>query len=271
MQRALPRVPAGAWITVLLLGVCLEANAFYRHMAFHGRQVYGRSALLAEAVEDSRLAQARGTSISTALMETRSTDLRFLVSPSKGPSAETWVFLPPEFHAAAAALGDARVYRRSNNDVPVLVLRAQGAQARRFNAAEEDLRGLLDSRDPGAEQAWLQSSRPKDDWCYAAVLDRHVRRLWQGLPLDRALMQAFVARPQVTAGPLDRLGRYLIGRDPKAALQALDRALLVDPNWGPALLDRVAALRALGRDQEAQEAEALRQQRSRDGSWQVYD
>jgi hypothetical protein len=272
LRARLPRVPALAWILCLLLGTGLEANAFYRHMAFHGRQVFGNSALLAQAARDSREAQAQGASISTALMETRSSTLRFLVAPSTGGAPLTWVFLPPEFHAAAAALGETRVYRDTPNDLPVLVLLARGAQAQRFLRVEASLRPLLDRGASNPDlTAWPDAPAPTDAWAYDAVLDRRFRSLWQGAPLDQDLMRALVARPPVTAGPLDLLGRYLLTRDPASALKALDRALALDPDWGPALSDRVQALRALGREQEAGQAAQHRDESFQRGVWLDYD
>jgi hypothetical protein len=274
LRRLCPRVPAAAWLALLALGWAAEANAFYRHMAYHGRQVYGRAELLDAAARDARAAAARGDAVCTALLETRSGDLRFLVDPS-APAAgsggqEAWVFLPPEFRAAAGSAGEPLVYRRSFNDVPVLVLRARGAQALRFEAVERDLRPLLDADSPAAERAWLE--RPAGDgWAFAAVLDRYLRRLWQGLPLDRGMLRLLAARPAVSPGPLSLMGRYFVGRSPGLALPLLDAALRIDPLWGPALEDRVAALSAAGRPDEAGAAAALRDERLRQGAWQVYD
>jgi hypothetical protein len=275
LRRLCPRIPAAAWLALLALGCAAEANAFYRHMAYHGRQVYGRAELLDAAARDARGAQAQGAAVCTALLETRSNDVRFLVDPSGPPAGvgaqEAWVFLPPEFHAVAPSAGQALVYRASFNDVPVLVLRARGAQALRFEAVERDLRPLLDADSAAAERAWLERPAPAgDDWAFAAVLDRHLRRLWEGLPLDQGLARLAASRPSVSPGPLSLLGRYYAAR-PDLALPLFDAALRVDPLWGPALEDRVTALSAAGRTDEARAAAALRDEGLRQGAWQVYD
>jgi hypothetical protein len=67
------------------------------------------------------------------------------------------------------------------------------------------------------------------------------------------------------------MGRYLIGRDPAAAVAMLDLALRVDPWWGPALEDRVDALAAAGRPDASRAAAALRDERLSQGAWRVYD
>jgi len=293
LRRALPRVPVRAWLLLLLLGGAGEANAFYRHMAFHGRQVWGHSELLDAAAQDARKAAAQGASVSTALLETRSADVRFFIGPSLGPGEawpggvvpptagprsgagdELWVFLPPEFHAVASSAGVVHAYRRSPNDAAVLVLVAGRSQALRFAGIEEGLRPLLQAEARGdgdaAEAAWL-ATPGSDDWAYAAVLQRRLRRLWTGMPLD-ARTQGFVnARPPLTPAPLALLGRYLASRDPATALACLDRALGADPLWIPALDDRSALLRSQGRPEEADAALDLRAQRLAEGAWMDYE
>jgi hypothetical protein len=273
LRQRFSRVPAAAWLLLLGLGLAAEANAFYRHMAFHGREVYGRAELLGVAARDARAAMVHGAAVSTALMETRSNDVRFFVGPTPGSGrGDTWVFLPPEFRVAAASAGRSRVYRSSANDVPVLVLVAGPGQASRFAAVESDLRPILDADSAGAESVWLARPAPAgDDWAYAAVLDRHLRRLWTGLPLDRKLTTLLAARTPLTPGPLGLLGRYLVGREPAVAVSMLDEALRIDPWWAPALESRVDALQAEGKGAEARAAAALRDERLRQGAWQVYD
>ncbi|MGH7442165.1 MAG: hypothetical protein ACREKE_05760, partial [bacterium] len=272
LRRRFSRVPAALWIGLLLVGFLAEANAFYRHMAFHGREVYGRAELLAVAAHDARDAARDGAAVCTALMETRSDDLRFFVRPAPPAraGAPAWVFLPPEFHAVCASAGRALVYRSSVRDAPVLVLVAEGAQALRFERMEYTLRPLLVADSAGAEAAWL-AHRGDDPWAYAAVLDRYLRRLWKGLPLSPDVVRLAALQPPLTPGPLSLLGRYFIVRSPQLAVRLLRRALVLDPWWAPALEDLVPALEKCGLPADARAAMALRDARLRAGAWRTYD
>jgi len=274
LRRRWSALPSPVWIVFLCLGCAGEANAFYRHMAFHGRQVYGRAALLQAASHDARRAAAQGVMVSTALLETRSNDVRFFIDPSPGfgSSAGAWVFLPTEFRVPALSAGRCMLYRSSLNDLPVLVLLAPAGGPVRFRGIERDLRPLLDSDSTADETAWL--SRPLshgDDWAYAAVLDRHLRRLWRGLPVDRALTEMLVLRPALTPGPLSLMGRYLVQRDPHASVAMLNLALRVDPLWDPALEDRVSALESDGQAAAAKLAAEELDGGLRQRDWRDYD
>jgi hypothetical protein len=89
--------------------------------------------------------------------------------------------------------------------------------------------------------------------------------------MDRGLMELLTSRTQVTPGPLTLVARYLVKSNPAAAAAFAQRALEVDPWWGPALNCQVDALRAEGKQDEARAAAGLRDERFRQGAWQVYD
>ncbi len=272
VRARLGSVPAAVWLAFLALGVSAEANAYFRHMAFHGRELYGRSEDLARACGDARRAESSGAGVSTALLETRSRDVRFFLGPrpESRPGAGLWVFLPPEFHEACAGVpARVGVYRVSPRDVPVLVLVVHGPTARRFSGIEGSLRPLLDSDGAGSERAWL--ARGGDPWARAAVLDRYLRRLWRGLPFTPGLLHLALAAPFLTPGPPDLLARYLTSRDPRLAERLVDAALTLDPGWGPALGDRVAILRAEGRPAAAEAAARARDAGLAAGAWRTYD
>lgn len=280
LRRGLGSQAGWALGLLLVVGAAAEANAFYRHMAVHGHQVWARSGLMAEAATELRREHAAGgAAIYTGLMEVRYPDIRFHLSslPAQGSQA-AWVLLPPEFRQAAGGLAaQPRVWAHSPNDEPILAIRVEGQEAARFQAMEAGLRPLLDGGDhrmgQGSERdrAWLAAKPPPDLWSWSAVLYRDLRRAWEGRGMDRPQLDLLASRAPVSPGPDATVGRFLVKRDPALALRFLDRALTIDPLYSPAMNDRAKALDAAGRTADARQAREHWAESFRQGAWQIYD
>lgn len=273
LRARAPRIPVAFWLALLAFGTLAEVGAFEMHMASQGRRIWGHSALLEAAAQDARAAAREGKAVETALAEVRAGDVRLFVEASSGaPGRGAWVLLPAELKAAAAAQGlRTKVYREDAEDVPVLAAEVGPAQEARFAAMEKDLRPLLADAGAPKEEAWLRRAGAGDDWAYAIVLDRRIRRLWRDSAPGQDLMALVAARPQISPGPAALLGRYELTRDPLAAAGFLDRALAVDPMWVPALEDEVTAHRRLGDEAGAERANAAWVKRLQDGAWRDYE
>jgi uncharacterized protein HemY len=103
------------------------------------------------------------------------------------------------------------------------------------------------------------------------VLQRDLRRAWEGKGLERQQLDLLITRAPISPGPDATVGRFLIRHDPSSSLRFLERALAIDPGYSPALNDRAKALDALGRTAEAQAAREHWAESFRQGAWQIYD
>lgn len=269
-------------LCAVALGFGLELHAWFRHMALNGSSLYGRSARLQEAVDELRSPLGQGLPVLSSLYEVHYPELRWHrglgAAPPAAAAAAVWVLLPPEFRVPAAGLPvESRFWRRSPNEQGAWAIRASGPLARRFadldaalrplaRAPQGDLRSASD-----ADRAWLRSGRSSDDWGWSAVLQRDLRRIWLGLPMEEAVWKIYASRAPVQPGPGTLLGKALIAGEPEQALVMLDRALALDPDYTPALEARYKALLHLGRAEEAQKARDHWRDRVAAGAWQVYD
>jgi hypothetical protein len=297
VHRLAGLAPAAAWIAALGLrrlweagrgaralvlgllafGLLGETHAWFRHMALHGRQLYGRSQLQAEAGRLARRAAAEGLGVQTALYEIVRPELAYFCSPvAAQPGADRILFVPPQLRLAALQSGlPATVLARSSNDEPVLLLRVPAARAARFDALERELRALQAS--PGEapasaserDRAWLR--RGGDAWAFAMLLERELRRAWWGVALNEEHLRWAGRADLASPAPLVTLGRFYRFRDPSAALQLLDRALRLDPAFSPALEERVKVLEDQGPSRALEEAREARWRMARAGAWQIYD
>jgi hypothetical protein len=268
-RRALPLMTA-----LLLVALLSEAHAWFRHMALHGRQAYGRAENMERAMaEAGQLAQGLGWGLSNSLYAVVYPEIRYFGAPSEAPQ-EAWVALLPPHLAGALERAPQRVMKRSPNDEPVLLLWADKGLGARWSGIEASLRPLrapLAEPDAAAERdrRWLGSGQ--DPLPFAMVLFRDLRRLWMGselLPQHEAWLRQAA---QLSPAPEALMGRYMIGRDAAAALKLLEHVLDRWPDYTPAMEDRVKALEALGRRSEAEEARLEQGRRMRAGAWPIYD
>jgi tetratricopeptide (TPR) repeat protein len=272
----LERLPARSikWAVLLLaLGASAEADAYFRHMAVYGSRQWGHSANMAGA-EALLAAEAPGCAVDSAMLELRYPELAYHVRSRAGLGQDAWVLLPPEYRLLAPALGELRLQRSGANDEPVLMLRARGPAARRFDAIDADLRRTLPlpERKEGClaleERALAQG--PHDEWAWWLLQGQSLRhRVELGLPWDPAAIGQWQAHPPLSPGPWVELGRQLQADAPERGMQAYDKALALDPLYAPAFIRRLEALERQGRVAEAEAQRQANQAAQAAGAWTI--
>jgi tetratricopeptide (TPR) repeat protein len=258
---------------LLAVGAAAEADAFFRHMAIHGSRQWGHSANMAAAASMLSVAEP-GIAVDSAMLELRYPELRYHLAGRPGAGAEAWVLLPPEYRLLASAQGQVTLLRSGANDEPVLLVRARGAAAKRFDRLEAGLRRALPT--PGDKPRALALVRqaladgPHDDWSRWLLLDQDLRytvdlgRTWEGP--GRAAWQL---GPPRTPAPWVELGRSLEAADPAQALRCFDQALSLDPLYAPAFVRKLEALVRQGSTQQADEQRRYNQDAQAAGAWTV--
>ena|GEM_PF-7018886 len=265
---------AWLWMGLLLaLGSAAELDAFYRHMAIFGERLWGRSRNMAVAAEIVRQHCPPGVSVDTGLMEVVQPSIGFHLAPRTGQGVQAWVLLPAELRCVAAGVGRVTALHHGMNDEPVLLVQAEGAQARRFDAMEKDLRGMLPLSTeppeiPGQQLAWLARGGhdPLARWTVVAA---NLKTFWLGQPVDRGVLDSVLSSNAPVPAPWAVAGYYAVLQKKDYGLRLLDHASSLDPYYSPALLWKAAGLRVLGRGAEADAVQALAQQRQRQGQWIV--
>jgi hypothetical protein len=271
--RMSPGRARGLLLALLALGAAAEADAYFRHMAAYGSREWGRSRNMAAAAQILAAAPA-GVAVDCALLEARYPDLAFHVQPRRGDGHESWVLLPPEYRLLAPGMGEALAVRTGANDEPVLLLKARGAAAARFDRVEADLRPLFPlSPEAGPalvkERAWLARGG-HDDWARWLLLSQDLRHSADlGVALDPQAWDSLRLHPPLTPAPWVELGRVLLPLDPGRGLRAFDKALEIDPLYAPAFLNKAAALENLGQPAAAEAQRQLNLQAQAQGAWTV--
>ncbi|HXC63794.1 MAG TPA: hypothetical protein VNZ67_05520, partial [bacterium] len=136
-----------------------------------------------------------------------------------------------------------------------------------------DLRGLLplpaEPADIKAKElAWLAKGG-HDPWARWTVSAMALKTYWLAQPVDPGVLEDVLHSLAPIPAPWAVAGRYVVQQKKDYGLGLLDHALALDPYYSPALLWKAAGLRSLGRDAEADAAQALAEQRQHQGQWLV--
>jgi hypothetical protein len=265
---------AWLWMGLLLsLGAVAELDAFNRHNARFGERVWGPGRNMATAAGIVAQNSPPDVSIDTALMEAVRPTIAFHLAPRAGQGQRAWVLLPAELRCVAGAAGKVFALHDGMDDEPVLLLQAEGAQARRFDGMEKDLRSLLPlPPEPvdikAKELAWLAKGG-HDPWAKWTVCAMNLRTYWLAQPVDPGVLEDVLHSQAPIPAPWALAGRYVLQQKKAYGLGLLDHALDLDPFYSPALLWKAAALRGFSRTAEADAAQALAGQRQHEGHWLV--
>lgn len=265
---------AWLWMGLLLaLGGAAELDAFCHHMGSFGERLWGRSRNMAAAAGIIARDCPPDQSVDTALMELVRPTIGFHLQPRPGQGRRAWVVLPAELRCVAGGAGQVLELHHGMDDEPVLLLQAQGDQARRFDALESDLRTLLplpvEAADIRArELAWLAKGG-HDPWARWTVEAMNLRTYWMDQPVDPVVLADLLHSSATIPAPWAIVGRYLAQQNNQDGFRLFDHALALDPYYGPALIWKAAALRSQGRGAEADAALALLKERQVQRQWLV--
>jgi hypothetical protein len=265
---------AWLWLGLLLaLGSAAELDAFHRHMSVFGERLWGRARNMAMAADLVRANDGPGVSVDTGLMEVARPDIAFHLPARPGGGDKAWVVLPAELRCVADSAGQVLELHQGMDDEPVLLLKAQGQQARRFDAMDRDLAGLLPLPPEPAdikakELAWLARGG-HDPWAQWTVQAMNLKLYWLAQPVDPGVLLDVLHSKALVPAPWAVAGRYVVQQKKAYGFQLLDHALDLDPYYSPALLWKAAGLREQGRGAEADAVQALAKQRQRQRQWLV--
>lgn len=273
--RRAPRLGGALAALLLAAGLASETQAYFRHMAVMGSMTWGHGALVQEAARAvHRDVERSGAGIATAWVELRHPEIRLQLSPAPpvAAGAGLWVLLPPGSGAKPGPGVRLLEISGTANVEPVYLLRADGEAARRYGAADADLRRLLDGERRGDDaMGWLDAPG-HDPLAWSEALAAELLLAGAHGRLDGAHW-ALVKRDPGLSPDLAVTEARLVQRSrPDLALVEARRALALDPDYGPAWEASVKALQAMGRLDEAQRARDAWARRWRAGTAaQVYE